>query len=118
MSQAPTSMIAMLMLVGAAGGCAGSPATETGNADAARGAALAEERCAACHAVGTSGLSPAPPAPVWREMAETNDLDQLSRRMAEGQLIHRSGTVSMPEFTLTPDEIGSLIAYMKTLRAG
>ena len=104
-------------LAGLAAGCATKTAADPEADSVARGAAIAEARCAACHAVGLTGLSPAPPAPVLREMAEANDLDQLGRRMAEGKLIHRSGTVSMPEFTLTPDEIGSVIAYMKTLRA-
>lgn len=120
MTQTSRSIIALFLLSSAMAGCASEQAVEA-NAEAvsaARGQALAQERCASCHAIGPEGLSPAPPAPVWREMAEANDLDQLGRRMSEGKLIHSSGTVSMPEFTFTPGEIGDLIAYMKTLRAG
>ena len=116
----PRSLLAIACLSAALAGCASEQASEADAeaASAARGKALAQERCATCHAIGPEGLSPAPPAPVWREMAESNDLDQLGRRMAEGRLIHSSGTVSMPEFTFTPSDIGDLIAYMKTLRAG
>lgn len=120
MTHTSRSIIAIALLAGVLAGCASEQALEADAeaASAARGKALAEQRCATCHAIGPEGLSPAPPAPVWREMAEANDLDQLGRRMAEGKLIHSSGTVSMPEFTFTPSDIGDLIAYMKTLRAG
>jgi len=118
MTHASRHILALIVLAGSVSACAAKPAMEPESASAARGGVLAQERCAPCHAIGLEGLSPVPPAPVWRELAEANDLDQLGRRMAEGKLVHRSGTVSMPEFTLSPDEIGNLVAYMKTLRAG
>ena len=83
----------------------------------ARGQALAESQCAQCHAIGPRGLSPYPAAPLWRELAETKDTDELAQMFGEGKLIHRDGTLSMPEYMLTPQQIGELVAYMKTLRA-
>jgi mono/diheme cytochrome c family protein len=102
-----------------AAACAAPPPADNGEAaSAARGKAVAEAQCAQCHAIGTTGLSPYAPAPVWREMATTNDLDDLATRFSEGRLIHRPGPVAMPEFTFTPQEIADLIAYMKSLREG
>lgn len=115
----PSQTIFAVALLLAAGACAAPPAEDVANASsAARGKAIAETQCAQCHAVGPTGLSPYAPAPVWREMAATNDMDDLAARFSEGKLIHRPGPVAMPEFTFTPQEIADLIAYMKSLREG
>jgi mono/diheme cytochrome c family protein len=102
-----------------ASACAGGGAgTDEEAAAIGRGKALAEAQCAQCHAIGATGMSPYPAAPIWREMVQTKDTDELATLFGEGKLIHRDGIASMPEFTLTPQQIGELIAYMKTLRAG
>lgn len=114
----PAAVAAALFLF--AGACAAPPpdAAVAEQAAAARGKAIAEEQCAACHAIGKTGLSPYGPAPVWRELIAANDADDLAARFSEGKLIHRPGPVAMPEFTFTPEEISDLITYMKTLREG
>ncbi|MFO1236273.1 MAG: cytochrome c [Alphaproteobacteria bacterium] len=97
--------------------CAAGGQEDGEAAAAARGKALAEAQCAQCHAIGPTGLSPYPAAPLWRELAETRDTDELAQLFGEGKLIHREGTLSMPEFMMTPQQIGELVAYMKTLRS-
>ena len=104
------------MLSIALSGCASR--ADRGEAEvAARGKALANAQCAQCHAIGPTGQSPYPSAPIWREWVANNDIDDLARRMADGRMLHPDGTQSMPEFTFSSDEIGSLLTYMKTLRA-
>ncbi len=109
------SLLAILLCSFASACAVGSGDEQSGAI--ARGQALAESQCAQCHAIGPTGLSPYPAAPLWRELAETKDTDELAQMFGEGKLIHRDGTLSMPEYMLTPQQIGELVAYMKTLRA-
>ena len=78
-----------------AAGCAsgGSERAEVAalDASAARGKAVAEERCAGCHAIGPSGMSDNPRAPLWRELVATNDADALKRSFSEGKLVRHEG---------------------------
>lgn len=112
---------ALVLFAGPLAACAGSasaPPSEQVSADAAvtRGHAIAEQRCSQCHAIGRTGLSPVPAAPLWRDLVLVRDVDGLAESFAEGSFVHSDGPVQMPEFTLQPSEIDDLLTYMKSLR--
>jgi mono/diheme cytochrome c family protein len=81
-----------------------------------RGHAMAVEKCASCHAVELSGVSPYPPARAWRELLAGYDVDALAEAFAEGIFVGHEGQSQMPEFMFTPDEIDDLLNYMKSLQ--
>lgn len=79
------------------------------------GRALAEQHCAACHAIGKRGRSQREGAPPFRTLGRTYDLDSLQEALAEGIAVGHKG-VDMPEFQFSPDRIDALIAYLRSLR--
>jgi len=85
--------------------------------DAERGHIFAEMNCATCHAVGRGGRSPYAPAPPFRTLHEKYDVSGLAEAFAEGIVVAHQGSRPMPQFTLDPDDIGDLIAYLKSLEA-
>lgn len=80
-----------------------------------RGAALVQRHCAACHAIGPSGLSPNAKAPPLREIARKYRPQDLEEAFAEGIMVSHEGQ-EMPPFTLDPPEIAALTAYLRSLR--
>jgi cytochrome c len=73
------------------------------------GRALAEERCARCHAIEKTGESPFPLAPPLRDIAKRYPLEGLEEAFAEGIVV---GHPAMPEFEFEPDQIAGLIAFL------
>jgi cytochrome c len=88
-------------------------APEAGAASIRRGAALAQENCAACHAVGRHGASPNLKAPTFRRIARQWPPEQLQEALAEGIV---TGHGPMPEFVFTTRQIDDFTAYLKRLR--
>ena len=84
-------------------------------ASAARGQALAEARCSACHAVGRTGASTMAEAPPFRELHTRYPVTFLQEAFAEGLT---TAHPAMPQVELTPEEIRDLIAYLESLDAG
>jgi cytochrome c len=82
-------------------------------ADARHGAAMAREKCAACHATGRKGASPNIKAPTFRRIAGQWPVEQLQEALAEGIV---TGHGPMPEFAFSPTEIDDLLAHLKQLR--
>lgn len=78
------------------------------------GRALAKTHCAACHAIGTRGVSPNPQAPRFRNIGERYPIDNLAEAFSEGILV---GHGPMPEFQFEPDQIDGLIAYLKSVQS-
>lgn len=78
----------------------------------AAGRALAEQRCAACHAVGATGVSPQPNAPAFRDLRNRYPVDQLAEALAEGIF---TGHPDMPAFTFDRAEIEAFLAYLRSL---
>ncbi len=70
------------------------------------------ENCARCHAVEDQGNSPLAEAPPFRNLHKKYPVESLSEALAEGIV---TGHSDMPEFVLTPDEIGEVIAYLESL---
>ncbi|MFZ1101462.1 MAG: c-type cytochrome, partial [Hyphomicrobiaceae bacterium] len=67
-----------------------------------RGRALAEIKCARCHAIGTQGESPVAIAPPFRVLPQRHPVEHPAEALAEGIVV---GHPLMPEFTFDPPEI-------------
>jgi cytochrome c len=81
-------------------------------ASAQRGLTFARLHCAQCHSLDKLTASPLRAAPPFRELHKRYPVETLEEAFAEGIV---TGHPSMPEFRLDPDQIGDLIAFMKTL---
>lgn len=77
-----------------------------------RGLTFAKANCSQCHSIDPAGPSPLPMAPPFRELHNRYPVETLAEALAEGI---RVGHPSMPEFSLDPDQIGDLIAFLKSL---
>ena len=77
-----------------------------------RGRVFARTNCAQCHSIDPVGPSPLSEAPPFRQLHERYPVETLEEAFAEGI---RTGHPSMPEFRLEPDQIGDLIAFLKSL---
>lgn len=92
-------------------GCAATPRVP----DAiSRGEAIADANCAACHAVGLTGRSPAPEAPPFRILSRNYPVESLEEALAEGISV---GHPAMPHFEFEPREVNALIAYLRSIQA-
>ena len=80
--------------------------------DLARGQAIAQEKCAACHAIGLTGDSPIPDAPRFRDLHERFDVADLQEALAEGIVV---GHGPMPAWALSASDVRDLIGYLKSL---
>ncbi len=84
--------------------------------DVTAGADLAERLCARCHAIAGPGPSPATGAPAFSGLAEKWPIDYIAEALAEGIVTSHRDDVRMPEFTLTPEQIDDLLAYLETIQ--
>lgn len=92
--------------------CAGQDDEVSQDALAADGREIAEAQCAACHAVGPYGASPAPEAPPFRHALARYDSAVLEEELIQGiQVAH-----PMPEFQFNPQGVDALIAYMQSIQ--
>jgi tetratricopeptide (TPR) repeat protein len=81
---------------------------------AQKGKVLAEKNCAWCHAVGSSGDSPNPKAPQFRNIQDRHPLLGLRTPLSEGVAASHD---QMPRFNLTKTEIDEIVAYINSLKA-
>jgi mono/diheme cytochrome c family protein len=105
-----------LIVIAAAGLAACSdPKSQTGGGDPrlADGRTIAEEQCSRCHAVGASGESLNPKAPVFRTILSRYAEDALADDLAEGI---RIGHPDMPQIALRPEGVDALIAYLRSIQ--
>lgn len=91
-----------------------SPSYATG--DVTAGGYVAERLCARCHAIAGDGPSPVADAPAFSRLAEKWPIDHLAEALAEGIVTSHREDVRMPEFTLSPDQIDDLLAYLKSIQ--
>jgi cytochrome c len=77
-----------------------------------RGKTFALNNCAKCHAVDKVSPSPLKIAPPFRTLHKRYPIETLGEALAEGI---STGHPTMPAFQLEPDQIGDLLAYLKTL---
>lgn len=107
-----------MVLVAVGGGAltAFANAQGVGTTDPAIGAAILEENCASCHAVGATGSSPIATAPPFRKLSLRYPVENLEEALAEGIMVGHQGMVQMPEFVFEADEIGHIIAYLTAIQ--
>lgn len=80
------------------------------NAEA--GHAIAKTHCARCHAIDREGPSPLSIAPPFRDLHKLYPVESLEEALAEGIV---TGHADMPQFRFEPDEVESLIIFLKSL---
>ena len=77
-----------------------------------QGKRLAMTYCARCHAIDKVSPSPLTIAPPFRTLHERYPVDTLQEALAEGIV---TGHPTMPEFSFDADQVGDIIAFLKTL---
>lgn len=93
---------------------AATPDNATPDADTLkRGEALLTKNCALCHAVGPTGDSPRAGAPAFRMLGQKYPVESLEEALGEGLV---SGHPDMPEFRFEADDVGAIIAYLKSIQ--
>jgi mono/diheme cytochrome c family protein len=92
--------------------CANNPAHAQQSPAAQRGLTFVRVHCAQCHAIDRSSESPLVIAPPFRTLHLKYPIESLSWRLTEGIV---AGHPTMPQFRLEADQIGDVIAYLKTL---
>ena len=78
-----------------------------------RGEALLAKNCARCHAIGRSGASPHSDAPPFRLLSRKYAIEGLAEALAEGIFV---GHPDMPEFVFEAEEVGAILAYLKSIQ--
>ena len=89
--------------------CAAYPDTP---APAESGLAIAERRCAGCHAVGMADTSPRAGAPPLRDLYKRYPVDALHQAFLNGVHV---GHPDMPTFRLSRGEVDALLAYLRSI---
>ena len=78
-----------------------------------RGKTFALNNCAKCHSIDKVSPSPLKIAPPFRTLHKRYPIETIGEALAEGIY---TGHPTMPAFQLEPDQIGDLLAYLKTLQ--
>jgi len=77
------------------------------------GESLLAKDCSRCHATGRSGESRHPQAPLFRTLGKHYPIESLEEALGEGI---SSGHPDMPEFRFAGDDVGAIIAYLKSIQ--
>lgn len=104
-----TLAIALLLPVSMQGCATATPATD----GAARGQALAQQRCAACHAIAPHALSPNPDAPPFPAIANQRE---LTSETLHAFLRDSHNYPAAMNFTLDEAQVDDLAQFMITLQ--
>jgi mono/diheme cytochrome c family protein len=78
----------------------------------AEGRRIAQSKCAACHSIDQSSVSPDAGAPPFRDFVFLNDPDWVAYRLIDGM---RLGHDNMPLFDFDVGSADALMAYIGTL---
>jgi len=81
--------------------------------DIKKGETLLTRDCGSCHAVGLAGDSPRKDAPTFRSLGTRYPIESLEEALGEGIM---SGHPDMPEFKFDADDVGAIIAYLKSIQ--
>ena len=76
----------LVMALGALAGSSCGSAARADDGDAAKGLAILQEHCARCHALGTTGNSPHPQAPPFRDVVKRYPVEDLEESLAAHEL--------------------------------
>jgi mono/diheme cytochrome c family protein len=113
-----TTAVKLLLLAVAAVCTAACAATavnaENENAELLRhGEQLITKECARCHGVGRTDASKHPQAPLFRKLSKRYPIESLEEALGEGII---SGHPDMPEFQFDAEDVGAIIAYLKSIQ--
>jgi cytochrome c len=78
-----------------------------------QGQALLTQNCGRCHAVGRAGDSARPDAPGFRTLSTRYPIESLEEALGEGIM---TGHPDMPEMSFDADQVGAIIAYLKSIQ--
>lgn len=78
-----------------------------------RGETLLGRDCARCHAIGRSGDSRMSEAPAFRTLGQRYPIESLEEALGEGII---SGHPAMPELMFDGEDVGAIIAYLKSIQ--
>ncbi len=81
--------------------------------DLKRGEALLVRHCGSCHAVSRTDESADKQALALRTISRRYPVESLEEALGEGFM---SGHPDMPEFKFDVDEVGAIIAYLKSIQ--
>ena len=109
-AQKPGILLAMAMAVSSGAAYAGETKEARLIAD---GRMIAEQNCAACHAIGNKDQSPNAASPPFRTLASKYPLESLVEALAEGISV---GHAEMPQFQFEPKQIDALVAYLESVQ--
>lgn len=94
-------------------GCASDTERAAYAAKVADGQAIAQTRCAGCHAIGNYGESPTRGAPPFRHVLERYNAQSLDTDLVAGIRVAHA----MPAFQFDPADADALIAYLRSIRS-
>jgi cytochrome c len=109
------SMVIQLVRLGLCGGALLGTESSVWAADEGlveNGRAIVEQKCARCHAIGTTGESPHPKALPFRFIVKRYPVEDLAEALAEGIV---SGHPDMPVFAFEPAQINAILVYIDSL---
>jgi cytochrome c len=78
-----------------------------------QGEALLAKECSRCHGIGRTDASRHPQAPLFRKLSKRYPIESLEEALGEGII---SGHPDMPEFEFDADDVGAIIAYLKSIQ--
>jgi mono/diheme cytochrome c family protein len=78
-----------------------------------QGETLVSKQCGRCHGVGRADASKHPQAPLFRKLSKRYPIESLEEALGEGII---SGHPDMPEFQFDADDVGAIIAYLKSIQ--
>jgi cytochrome c len=81
--------------------------------DVKQGEMLLTRDCGRCHVVSRTGDSPNKQAPAFRSLGKRYPIESLEEALGEGIM---SGHPDMPEFKFDADDVGAIIAYLKSIQ--
>lgn len=79
---------------------------------AERGVVIARTYCSRCHSIDKVSPSTLSIAPPFRDLKKRYPVESLAEALAEGIV---TGHPTMPEYRFDADQVGDLIAFLKTL---
>jgi mono/diheme cytochrome c family protein len=79
-----------------------------------QGLALLTQNCSRCHAVGRTGDSARADAPAFRTLSTRYPIESLEEALGEGIM---TGHPDMPEFSFDAEQVGAIIAYLKSIQS-
>jgi mono/diheme cytochrome c family protein len=107
-----TVIIVVMLGVGSLANLASTEVAGAQQAAIQRGANLARNNCAKCHAIDKLSPSPLVIAPPFRDLHKRYPVESLAEALAEGIV---TGHPTMPEFRFPPDQINDFIAFLRSL---